>query len=71
MDIFYLTVPLMLVAIGFAVIPLLWAMKRQVESEARVCVLGGADGPAPSRQAVMPHAIDVEDPFSDVSALAA
>ena len=71
MDIFYLTIPLMLVAIGFAVVPLLWAMKRQVESEAGVSVVGCAHGSLFPRQAVMPPVTDVEGPFTDVSALAA
>ena len=71
MDIFYLTIPLMLVAVGLAVIPLLWAMKRQVESEARVSVVGGAHVSPSSRRAMMPHVTDVEDPFTDIGALAA
>ena len=71
MVIFYLTIPLMLVAIGFAVVPLLWAMKRQVEAEARVSVVGGTRGSSVSLGAVMPRVTDGEDPFTDVSALAA
>ncbi len=36
MIIFYFTIPLMLVAVGLAVTPLLWAIKRQFESEAPI-----------------------------------
>ena len=71
MVIFYVTIPLMLVAIGFAVVPLLWAMKRQVEAEGRVSVVSGARGSSLSRRAVVPHVTDGEDPFTDVSPLAA
>ena len=54
------------------IVPLLWAMKRQVESEAGVSVVGCAGGPLfPWCQAVMPPVTDVEGPFTDVSALAA
>ncbi len=71
MVVFYLTIPLMLVAIGFAVVPLLWGMKRQVEAEAQVSVVGGSRGSSVSRRAVTPHGTDVEDSFPDVRALAA
>jgi len=71
MTIFYLTIPLMLIATGFAVIPLLWAMKRQVESEARVSVVGGVHRSPSSREAVTPQFSDAEDSFTDVSDMAA
>ena len=36
MIVFYLTLPLMLVAIGIAVLPLLWVTKLQGESETQI-----------------------------------
>ena len=71
MTIFYFTIPLMLIAIGFAVIPLLWAMKRQVESEARVSVVGGVHGSPSSREVMAPRLGEVEDSSTDVSDMAA
>jgi hypothetical protein len=71
MTIFYLTIPLMLIAIGFAVIPLLWAMKCRVESEARVSVVGGAHGSPSSCEVMTPQLGDLEDSFTDASDVAA
>lgn len=71
MTIFYLTIPLMLIAIGLAVIPLLWATKHQVESEARASVVGGVHESPSSREAATPQFSDLEDSFTDVSDMAA
>ena len=71
MVIFYLTIPLMFIAIGLAVTPLLWAMKRQVESEARTSVPSGVQGSLLQRDAVMRQVANVADPRTDITGIAA
>jgi len=71
MVIFYLTITLIFIAIGLAVTPLLWAMKRQVESEARISVPGGVQGSLLQRDAVMRQVANVADPRTDITGIAA
>lgn len=72
MIIFFLTIPVMLVAVGIAVIPLLWAMKRQVASETRTTIARGAQGSfLLRRKAVMPQVANAADPSTDITDMAA
>ncbi len=68
MIIFYLTIPLMLFAIGIATAPLLWAMKRQVESETRSAVAERGQESQSGRKAATPQVSDVCTSYSDVAA---
>ena len=64
MVIFYLTIPLMLVAIGIAVVPLLWVSVREHKSQ-RAMVADGSRRPALAGAAALSQITDMETSFPD------
>ena len=64
MLIFYLTIPPMLVAIGIAVVPLLWVSVREHKSQ-RAIVADGSRRPALAEAAAASQITDMETPLPD------